>query len=147
MSKYAQGKYQLINPKKYVGNKTPTYRSSWEFVFMQFCDNNPNIIQWASEAVHINYRNPLTGRNTIYVPDFLITYGDAHGKQHAELVEIKPMKETSLQEAGNSPRAQAAAILNMAKWEAARVWARAHGLTFRVITENMIFHQGSGRKK
>lgn len=141
MAKYAQGKFQLLNPQKYVGNKTPTYRSSWEFVFMQFCDNNPSIIQWASEAVHINYRNPLTGKNTIYVPDFLITYQDAGGAQRAEVIEIKPKKETTLEGAKNV-RDQAAAILNMAKWEAARQWCKAHGLTFRVVTEDMIFHQG-----
>jgi TnsA endonuclease N terminal len=141
MSKYAQGKFQLLNPQKYVGNKTPTYRSSWEYVFMQFCDNNPSIIQWASEAVRINYRNPLTGKNTIYVPDFLITYQDAGGAQRAEVVEIKPKKETTLEGARNV-RDQAAAILNLAKWEAARAWCKAHGLTFRVVTEDMIFHQG-----
>jgi hypothetical protein len=144
MSKYAQGKFQLINPSKYVGNKTPTYRSSWEFVFMQFCDNNPNIINWASEAVHINYRNPLTGKNTIYVPDFLITYVDAAGAQKAEVVEVKPRKETTLEGAKNI-RDQASAILNMAKWEAARIWCRAHGMTFRVVTEDMIFHQGRSK--
>jgi hypothetical protein len=144
MSKYSQGKFQIQNPAKYVGNKTPTYRSSWEFVFMQFCDNNPSIINWASEAVHINYRNPLTGKNTIYVPDFLITYQDAGGSQRAELVEVKPKKETTLEGAKNI-RDQAAAILNMAKWEAARAWARAHGMTFRVVTEDMIFHQGRSK--
>lgn len=144
MSKYAQGKFQLQNPEKYVGNKTPTYRSSWEFVFMQFCDNNPNVINWASEAVRINYRNPLTGKNTIYVPDFLITYSDANGSQRAELIEIKPKKETNLESAKNI-RDQASAILNMAKWEAARAWCRAHGLTFRVVTEDMIFHQGNSK--
>ena len=144
MSKYSQGKFQIQNPAKYVGNKTPTYRSSWEFVFMQFCDNNPSIINWASEAVHINYRNPLTGKNTIYVPDFLITYQDANGSQRAELVEVKPKKETTLEGAKNI-RDQASAILNMAKWEAARAWCRAHGMTFRVVTEDMIFHQGRSK--
>jgi hypothetical protein len=144
MSKYAQGKYQILNPAKYVGNKSPTYRSSWEHVFMKFCDNNPNIIQWASEAVHINYRNPLTGKNTIYVPDFLITYVDANGNQSAEVIEVKPRKETTLEGAKNI-RDQAAAILNMAKWEAAQRWCAAHGLKFRVVTEDMIFHQGRGK--
>jgi hypothetical protein len=141
MSKYAQGKYQLINPAKYVGNKQPTYRSSWEYVFMQFCDNNPSILQWASEAVHINYKNPLTGKNTIYVPDFLITYQDASGNQKAEVVEVKPKKETTLEGARNI-RDQAAAVLNMAKWQAAQAWCKAHGLTFRVVTEDQIFHRG-----
>lgn len=142
MSKYAQGQFQMKNPKKYVGNKTPTYRSSWEFVFMTFCDNNPAIMQWASEAIRVNYRNPLTNKNTIYVPDFFITYVDANGKQHAEVIEVKPTKETNLTEAGRSPRAQAAAIINMAKWEAARAWCKQQGLTFRVVTEQDIFHQG-----
>jgi hypothetical protein len=145
MSKYAQGQFQIKNPEKYVGLKTPTYRSSWEFVFMQFLDNNPSVVQWASEAIRINYRNPLTGKNTIYVPDFLMVYVDAAGHQHAEVIEVKPTKETSLQEAGKSPRAQAAAIVNMAKWEAARSWCRSQGLTFRVITEQEIFHQGKGK--
>jgi hypothetical protein len=144
MSKYAQGKFQITNPGKYVGNKTPTYRSSWEWSFMQFCDNNPNVLQWASEAVRINYRNPLTGKNTIYVPDFLITYTDAAGKTHAEVIEIKPLKETTLEGARNI-RTQAAAILNMAKWEAARAWCRAQGLTFRVVTENDIFFNGRAK--
>ena len=145
MSKYAQGQFQLRNPEKYVGTRTPTYRSGWEFVFMQFCDNNPSIIQWASEAIHINYRNPLSNKNTIYVPDFFIVYVDKAGKKHAEVIEVKPTKETNLKEAGKSPRAQAAAIVNMVKWEAARAWCKNQGLVFRVVTENEIFHQGRAK--
>lgn len=142
MSKYANGKYQIRHPEKYIGNKTPTYRSGWEHTFMTFCDNNPNILQWASEAIHVNYRNPFTGKPTIYVPDFLIIYNDATGQKHAEVIEVKPTKETTLEAAGRSPRAQAAAILNAAKWEAARAWCKSQGLKFRIITENEIFHQG-----
>jgi hypothetical protein len=142
MSKYAHGIFQPKNPQKYVGNKSPTYRSSWEFVFMQFCDNNPAVLQWASEAIRVNYRNPLTNKSTIYVPDFFMVYVDANGKQHAEVIEVKPTKETTLEAAGRSTRAQAAAIVNMAKWEAARAWCKQQGLTFRVVTEQEIFHQG-----
>ena len=142
MAKWAQGNYTPKNPHKYVGKKKPYYRSGWELVFMQFCDSNDSIIQWASEAIHINYRNPLTNKNTIYVPDFLIVYVDKTGKKHAEVIEVKPTKETTLEAAGRSPRAQAAAIVNMAKWEAARAWCKNQGLVFRVVTENEIFHQG-----
>jgi len=39
MTKFAQGKYVLKNPDKYIGNKTPTYRSSWEWAVMNMCDN------------------------------------------------------------------------------------------------------------
>jgi hypothetical protein len=108
---------------------------------MTFLDNNPAILQWASEAIHVNYRNPFTGKNTIYVPDFFILYIDKQGKQHAEILEIKPTKETSLTEA-KSMRDKAAAILNMAKWEAAKAYCNSQGLKFRVVTETDLFHQG-----
>lgn len=142
MAKYAQGIFQIQNPQKYVGKASPKYRSSWEFAVMSMCDNNPSITQWASEALHINYRNPFTGKNTIYVPDFFVMFTDARGAQHGELWEIKPSKETSLEEAGRSPRAQAAAILNMAKWTAARVYCAAQNLKFRVITEHDLWATG-----
>lgn len=141
MAKYANGFFQMKNPQKYAGKKQPHYRSSWEFAFMNMCDNHPSIVQWASEAIHINYRNPFTNKNTIYIPDFLIVYQDANGQQHAEVIEIKPLKETSLQEA-KGKRDQAFAILNYAKWEAAKVWCKSQGLKFRVVTENDIFHMG-----
>jgi hypothetical protein len=143
MGKYAQGKFQIQNPNKYVGKGEPTYRSSWEFAFMQFCDNNPAVVQWASEAIHVNYRNPFTGKNTIYVPDFLIIYMDKNGKRHGEVIEIKPSKETTM-EAAKSQRDKAAVALNMFKWEAARKFCAAQGLRFRIVNEQDIFH---GAKK
>ena len=142
MSKYAQGQFQIQNPGKYVGKGMPKYRSSWEFAVMSMCDNNPSIVQWASEAIHVNYRNPFTGKNTIYVPDFFVMFVDAGGQTHGEVWEIKPSKETSLEEAGRSPRAQAAAILNMAKWEAARAYCAAQNLKFRIITEHDLWASG-----
>jgi hypothetical protein len=145
MSKYANGIYQLLNPAKYVGKKAPHYRSSWENSVMRMCDNNPAILQWANEAIHINYRNPFTNRNTIYVPDFFVVYMDANNQQHAELWEIKPQKETTLEAAGNSKRAQASAILNMCKWQAARAYCDSHRLKFRIITENDLFAQGRAK--
>ncbi len=68
MARFAQGKYTLVNPDKYVGNKTPTYRSSWEWHFMRFCDSDARILKWASEAIKIPYKDPFTGKGTVYVP-------------------------------------------------------------------------------
>ena len=144
MGKYAQGKFQVQNPNKYVGKGSPTYRSSWEFAFMQFCDNNPAVVQWASEAIHINYRNPFTGKNTIYVPDFLIIYIDKNGKRHGEVIEVKPSKETTM-EAAKTQRDKAAVALNMFKWEAARKFCAAQGLNFRIVNEQDIFHGAKRR--
>ena len=138
MAKYAQGKYQVKNPEKFVGKRLPTYRSSWEFAFCTFCDNNPSVLQWASESISIPYKNPVTGKNTIYVPDFLITYQDKNERQHAELIEIKPSTQTTM-ETAKSLRDRYSVAINMAKWAAAQNWCKAHGLTFRVVTEFDIF--------
>lgn len=138
MSKYAQGKYQIKNPEKYIGKKTPTYRSSWEFTFCSFCDNNPAVVNWASEAIQIPYFNPVSGKNTIYVPDFLIVYVDAKQRKHTELVEIKPSKEVTM-ESAKSYRDKLMVAINMAKWAAADSWARANNIRFRVVTEYDIF--------
>jgi hypothetical protein len=142
MAKYANGFYQLINAEKYVGKGTPHYRSSWEHSTMRMLDTNPAILKWASESIHINYKNPFTNKQTIYVPDFFVLYMDANNKQHAEMWEVKPTKETTLEAAGRSKRAQAAAILNQFKWQAAQAYCKANGLKFRVITEQDLFHQG-----
>ena len=139
--KFAQGKFNPLNPGKYAGKKTPTYRSGWELTFMQFCDNHPSVVQWASEAITIPYKNPLTGKNTIYVPDFFIVYQDKRGNKHAELIEIKPKSQTMLTEKTREKEKLAIAI-NHAKWEAAAKWAKHKGLRFRVVTEDDIFHNG-----
>jgi len=145
MPRFAQGKYTLKNPDKYVGGRTPTYRSSWEFAFMRFCDLNENVSQWASEAVRIPYRNPFTGKHTIYVPDFFIVYNDKTGKQHVELIEVKPANHTFKEQLGRSKSNQAHYVLNQAKWSAARAYCKQKGITFRIVNEGDIFHQGKRR--
>tara|TARA_B100001115_G_scaffold128183_1_gene96304 strand:- start:8 stop:442 length:435 start_codon:yes stop_codon:yes gene_type:complete len=142
MARFAQGKFRLKFPEKYSGTRTPTYRSSWEYTFMKFCDEHPSVSQWASEAVKIPYRNPLTGKQTIYVPDFFIVYADKGGKQKVELIEVKPKNQSVKENLGRSRANQAHYVMNMAKWSAAKSWCKQKGIFFRVITEEDIFHQG-----
>lgn len=142
--KFSRGIFKPKNPEKYIGSGTPTYRSSWEKTFMLFCDNNPSIQQWASESVKIPYRDPLTGKNTVYVPDFLIVYIDKNMKTHAELIEIKPANQTIKERVGRNAYNQAQFVKNQAKWAAAGQWSKQHGIKFRVITESEIF---AGTKK
>ena len=144
--KFSKGIYTVKNPEKYVGGKMPTYRSSWEFTFMAFCDNNPSIQQWSSESVKIPYRDPLTGKQTVYVPDFLIVYLDKNLKKHAELVEIKPANQTLRERVGKNPYNQAQFVKNQAKWAAAAQWCQQNGLKFRIINEQDIFHN-PGKKR
>ena len=140
LGNYAKGKFNMRNPDKYVGKKQPTYRSSWELTFMDFCDNNPGIKKWSSETISVPYFNPLKNRKAMYVPDFFIMYEDAQGKMHAEVIEIKPTKETSLKAAGKSVYNQAMAVMNQCKWQAADKWCQDQGFKFRILTENDIFH-------
>jgi hypothetical protein len=146
MRNTAKGRSVPKNPEKYVGQHDPVYRSSWEHTFMLFCDNNPSIEQWASECVKIPYRDPLTGKNTVYVPDFLIVYADKNQKRHAELIEIKPNNQAVKESVGKNPYNQAAYIKNMAKWEAASAWCKGRGIKFRVVSERDIFHNGSKKR-
>jgi len=142
MPNFRQGTYLVKNTQKYVGKGTPRYRSGWELTFMMFLDSNDNIVQWASESITIPYRNPITGKQSMYVPDFFVTYRGRDNTTRAELIEIKPKKQ-SLIESRMTDRDRAIVAVNYAKWDAATKWARRNGLTFRVINEDQIFHQGS----
>ena len=142
MANYRQGAYTVKNTAKYVGRGTPRYRSGWELTFMMFLDSNENVIQWASESVSIPYRNPLTGKQSMYVPDFLVTYRGPNNTTKAELIEIKPKKQ-SLIESKMNANERAIVAVNYAKWDSATKWAKKNGLTFRVINEDQIYHQGN----
>lgn len=143
-SKYTQGHYTPVNPKKYVGTYPIYYRSSWELKVMQMFDANPNFISWASESLKIPYKNPFTGKYTVYIPDFVVTYIDATGKTKVEIIEVKPTKETFLEKA-KSQRAKAAVALNTFKWEAAHYFAKSHGMSFRVMNEENIYNNPKGK--
>lgn len=141
MPHFSQGEFTPRHPNKYVGKGRIKYRSSWELTVFQFCDTNQHISEWASESISIPYRNPITGKHSRYIPDLLIRYNDKSGKQHVELVEIKPRKQSILKEGLNS-KERAVVLVNYAKWEAARAWCKRNGLQFRVITEREIFSNG-----
>ena len=139
---FRQGFYQVKNPQKYVGQGRPKYRSGWELTFMMFCDNNEHVAQWASEGVSIPYRNPITGKQSIYVPDFLITYRNRNNQMVAEVIEIKPKKQ-SVVESKMKANERAVVAVNYAKWDSATKWCKKQGLLFRVITEDDMFRNGN----
>lgn len=138
MSKWNQGEYKLINPQKYIGTKAPIYKSAWERSFMALCDKHPNVVQWAYESIQIPYRNPLKLTQSIYIPDFLIVYEDKNGRQHAELVEVKPISQT-LSERAKTRNDRLAVALNHEKWKAAEKWCKRFGIKFRIMTEEQLY--------
>lgn len=148
MSKSAKGTYTPRNPEKLFNpNKEITFRSSWEFAAFRMCDNHPSIIKWGSENIQIPYRNPLTNKWTVYIPDLLMVYESKSGLR-ASMIEIKPAKEVPgyLSESKNggkpvrySAKDKAAHIVNTAKWDAAKKFCGKRGIEFRVITEFELF--------
>jgi len=138
MANYAQGIFTPRNPAKYIGNHKPKYRSGWELRVMMFLDENKHITHWASESISIPYRNPLTGKHSMYVPDFFVVYENKFHCMKAEIIEVKPKSQTSLTEA-KSRHDQAHAIINQVKFAAATAYCKQHGYVFRVISEDSIF--------
>ena len=142
MSKFAQGIYTPKNPEKYVGKHAPKYRSGWEMTFMTFCDSNKNVLYWASEAIKIPYRSPLDGKIHQYIPDFFVVYQNKSGQKVAEMVEIKPKKQSLIESRTASAKDRAIVAVNHAKWASAMAYCKSQGYTFRVITEDSLFYNG-----
>jgi hypothetical protein len=71
-----------------------------------------------------------------------MTYRTRDNQVRAELIEIKPKKQSVI-ESKMSARDRAVVAINYAKWDAATKWAKRNGLMFRVITEDQMFKNGS----
>jgi hypothetical protein len=145
MARFAQGVYVPKNDKKYIGKNRPRYRSGWELTFMTFCDSNNHVLYWASESLIVPYRHPFTGKITNYIPDFFVVYQNKHGKQIAEVVEIKPKKQSIIESKVANAKDRMVVAINHAKWAACSAYCKTQGFTFRVITEDDLFYNGRNR--
>lgn len=133
------------NKQKYTGDYPIISRSSWEQEFMKYCDLHPDVMEWASEPVKIPYSDPLTGKQKLYIPDFLVTFLTKGGERRTKLIEIKPLHETTESHARNSHDV-AIRTRNEAKWGAATQWAMRRGIEFLVWTEANLFNNHGNRK-
>lgn len=160
--KFKQGYYHPKYPEKCV-TQINEYRSSWEFLFCQWCDLNPNILHWGSEPIGIKYldpagnleyclkhnlnpQDPHNWKMRTYYVDFWIEERDAvTGELKRTFIEIKPYHETvpptpiqgnaSLKEHKAFNKAATTWLTNSAKWETARKVFGERGCGFRVVTE------------
>lgn len=137
-----EDKVFTINGQKYkvlAGEKFPVIcRSRWEMMFVEFCDSNQDVLEWASEPWEIPYKNPIKKSQSVYVPDFLVAVRQQSGRIVKMLIEIKPAKE-ALKERARSAIDTAKVIENQAKWKAAEWWCQRRGLVFRIMTEHDLF--------
>lgn len=137
---FRQGYYTPVNPEKYVGDPTKIcYRSSWELEVHKFFDNNTRVLRWASEELAIPYIKPTDGKLHKYYPDYWVEYITKDGEIIKEVIELKPLSQTRRPRGKASLYEHLTLAVNMAKWQAAEVWCKQHGVKFRIITERSVF--------
>lgn len=113
---------------------------------MKVLDLTPGVLEWSSESIQIPYVNPLTGRQTIYIPDFLVKLVSG-GKVVTKLIEVKPASQTFESDASNQ-RDLHDQMKNRAKWGAAMLWCERRSdsdgnpVQFEIMTEKDMFAGG-----
>ena len=136
-----QGKFRPRNYQKYKGDPTNIiYRSRWELKFMKWCDNNANILQWASEEFFIPYRSPLDNKWHRYFPDFYMKVKESNGSVKQYVIEVKPLRQTVRPK---TPKRKTKGYIyetleyakNQAKWKAAKEYCKDRRYEFKVVTE------------
>ena len=142
MRKYQTGKYKPKYPEKYEGDHTNIiWRSSWEFRFMRWCDDNPNVLSWSSEEIVIPYICKTDNKPHRYFVDFKIKVRDKEGNVKIYLVEVKPKSQTV---PPVKPKRKTKYYLeevmsyakNVSKWSYADQYCKDRGYIFRIITED-----------
>lgn len=149
-SKFRQGIFKPKNTTKYIGKELPVYRSGWELKFFRWCDDNSNIVEWASESVIIPYVNPITGKVSRYYTDGVIAIRE-NNTIKKYIIEIKPSSQVIPPVTKNKKKTTviyeaARYVQNQAKWEAARKWCAKKGFEFWILTEKELginkYHKG-----
>jgi len=141
------GRYFPKNLWKYIGDPQKIiYRSGWEKKFCIWCDDNTDVIKWASEPFPIKYLSPLDNKVHEYFVDFYVKI-EVGGKEKEFIVEVKPKKQTVKPVEPKRKTAEAMKgyiqamntyIINYKKFAAARQFAAQRGFTFFVATEDFI---------
>jgi len=144
-----KGKFTPENPSKYAGDTSNIiYRSGWERRCMKFFDNNPSILQWASEEVVIPYYDTATKKVRRYFPDFLIKIKDKNGKEKTHLIEVKPSKDMRPPVGGMGKKKSTVLYemktyqMNRDKFAAARKWCDDRNIIFDIWTEKHLQQKG-----
>jgi len=136
-----QGKFRPRNYQKYKGDPTNIiYRSKWELKFMNWCDSNRSIIQWASEEIIIPYKSPVDNRWHRYYPDFYMKVQESNGSIKQYVIEVKPLRQTVRPK---TPKRKTKSYIyesieyakNQAKWKAAKAYCKDRRYEFKVVTE------------
>lgn len=147
-SRYINGQIPANKLKKFVQTETSDsfiYRSSYEFLFMKWCENNDAVVAWSSEPYSITYFDISSSRNREYFIDF--SFVDT--SKRVFIVEVKDSKdvkkvhvfrkhlstiEDSLKRKSFA-KANSTEAKNLSKWVAAKEYAKKHGYHFVIADE------------
>lgn len=157
---YNSGTFVPKKPEKcfnyngqYPDAKPITFRSSWERIVCNFCDQQENILAYGSEVLSIPYYSKSDNKTHKYITDFVMVTRRKDGSIRKLVIEIKPESQAArLDEHGNlilppppkkptqrrinSWHERCSVIMrNNEKWQAAREYCHHHGYTFKVLTE------------
>jgi hypothetical protein len=138
---YKQGIYTPKNPSKYKGNASNiVYRSSWELRVFKWMDDNPSVLEWASEECVIPYKSPVDNRLHRYFPDIWAKVKGVDGRTKTYLLEIKPEYQANEPKVKKKITKQyitevCTYAINQAKWKAAREYCMDRKWEFKVLTE------------
>lgn len=149
---WEQGVYKLTKPEKYIGNKNPIVRSSYEKKFFVWAEQNKNVVRWGSEIIQIPYVMPDNSKH-MYITDAYVEIIDKNGNIRKFIVEIKPHGQgptrdrKGMLKLPKPPKNRTAKALknylykkymfekNTRKWQAAQIFCKKNNLEFIVLTE------------
>lgn len=141
-SKFIQGVFNPMNKDKYKGHFPIIYRSSWELSMFRFLDRNSKCINWGSESTVINYF--FNGDNHRYFIDLSAVMMTKDGPKKF-LIEIKPYRQT-IPPVKSAKKKEKTLLTeqfnyekNIAKWKAAKEYARVKGSEFIIFTEKDLY--------
>ena len=151
-SHYRQGYYKLLNTSKYIGDPNKIIlRSGYERKFATYCDTNDRVISWSSEPFPIPYFNPVDNSMKPYNIDFYAKVKISEDKIVEYIIEVKPAKQlkqpvvpsgrVTEKRLKDYNKQLETYLINMSKFNAAKVYAKNRNWEFLIVTEQFLFNQ------
>lgn len=142
-SKYSQGYFKPKYPEKYLGNvENIIFRSGLEKRWFSYFDNHPSIISWNCEEFIVRYLNPIDNKLHRYYIDVYIKYKTKKNEIREAIIEIKPLtqvKKPVMPKSNRKTRGFVYAvnqyIVNVSKWNTAKLVAEEKGIEFKILCE------------
>jgi len=140
-----KGVFKPTNRSKYRGDiNNIVWRSSWELRFLKYLDNNPAVLEYASEEIVIPYFSSVDNKLHRYYVDFYVKLKKSDEVIKEYLIEVKPYNQTIKPKVPrriteNYMKSVNTYLVNQAKWKAAEAFCQKNGLEFLVLTEYALF--------